>query len=78
MGHRHVPYAVRVHRTLMVNAGTFSSARTRAHLGNSFNIIDIEDEEINVSIYDIDTEKEQLMVEFARDKRHYVNKYYSK
>jgi 3',5'-cyclic AMP phosphodiesterase CpdA len=78
MGHRHVPYAVRVHRTLMVNAGTFSSARTRAHFGNSFNIIDIQDGAINVSKYDIGSEKEELMVEFDRDKRHYVNRYYSK
>ncbi len=76
MGHRHVPYAVRVHRTLMVNAGTFSSARTRAHLGNSFNIIDIEDGSINISIYHIDTKEERLMVEFNRKKRHYINRYY--
>jgi 3',5'-cyclic AMP phosphodiesterase CpdA len=78
MGHRHVPYAVRVHRTLMVNAGTFSSARTRAHFGNSFNIIDIDDGAINVSKFDIGSEKEQLMVEFDRENRHYVNRYYLK
>jgi 3',5'-cyclic AMP phosphodiesterase CpdA len=76
MGHRHVPYSVRVHRTLMVNAGTFSSARTRAHFGNSFNIIDIEDGVINVNKFDIGHEKEQIMVEFDRDNRHYVNRYY--
>jgi 3',5'-cyclic AMP phosphodiesterase CpdA len=76
MGHRHVPYAVRVHRTLMVNAGTFSSARTRAHFGNSFNIIDIANGAINISKYDIGSEKEQLMVEFDRENRHYVNRYY--
>ena len=77
MGHRHVPYSVRVHRTLMVNAGTFSSARTRGHMGNSFNIIDIIDGEITVKVHDIRTDKENTMVEFARDKRHYVNRYYS-
>lgn len=77
MGHRHVPYAVRVHRTLMVNAGTFSSARTRAHLGNSFNIIDIKGNEITVTMYDIENKKENIMVEFDREKRHYVNRYYT-
>jgi 3',5'-cyclic AMP phosphodiesterase CpdA len=78
MGHRHVPYAVRVHNTLMVNAGTFSSARTRAHLGNSFNIIDIDHGLITVTTYDIDKGKEKLMVEFDRDKNIYTNRYYSK
>jgi 3',5'-cyclic AMP phosphodiesterase CpdA len=77
MGHRHVPYAVRVHRTLMVNAGTFSSARTRAHMGNSFNIIDIENGAITVTMFDIDSRKEKVMVEFDREKRHYINRHYS-
>jgi 3',5'-cyclic AMP phosphodiesterase CpdA len=77
MGHRHVPFVVRVHRTLMVNAGTFSSARTRAHMGNSFNIIDIKDGEISVKMFDIESKSEKMMVEFDREKRHYVNRYYS-
>jgi 3',5'-cyclic AMP phosphodiesterase CpdA len=78
MGHRHVPYSVRVHRTLMVNAGTFSSARTRAHLGHGFNIIDLEGTQITVTSYDLNKEKEKLIVEFDRDNRIYVNRYYSK
>jgi 3',5'-cyclic AMP phosphodiesterase CpdA len=77
MGHRHVPYAVRVHNTLMVNSGTFSSSRTRAHLGNSFNIIDIQDKAIKVTIHHIEKEKEKVMVEFHRDNDIYVNRYYS-
>ncbi len=77
MGHRHVPYAVRVHNTLMVNAGTFSSSRTRAHLGNSFNIIDIQDNSIKVTIFDIQKEADKVMVEFDRDKKIYINRYYS-
>ncbi|HVQ01532.1 MAG TPA: metallophosphoesterase, partial [Candidatus Thermoplasmatota archaeon] len=28
MGHRHVPWAVKIHKTLLVNAGTFSCNRT--------------------------------------------------
>jgi len=77
MGHRHVPYAVRVHNTLMVNAGTFSSSRTRAHLGNSFNIIDIQDTGIEVTIHDIEKEIGKVMVEFDRDNGIYINRYYS-
>lgn len=78
MGHRHVPYAVRVHNTLMVNAGTFSSTRTRAHLGNSFNIIDTHDRAIKITAYNIEKEKEKVMVEFDRDKDTYINRYYSR
>jgi 3',5'-cyclic AMP phosphodiesterase CpdA len=77
MGHRHVPYAVRVHNTLMVNAGTFSSSRTRAHLGNSFNIIDIIDKSIVVTIHNIDTDEQKVMVEFNRDTNKYKNRYYN-
>ena len=78
MGHRHVPYAVRVHNTLMVNAGTFSSSRTRAHMGNSFNIIDIQGGAIKVTAFDIEKGKEKVMVEFHRDKNIYINRYYSR
>jgi 3',5'-cyclic AMP phosphodiesterase CpdA len=75
MGHRHVPYMVRVHNTLMVNAGTFSSARTRAHYGNSFNIIDIDQDLISVSTYNIGEQKEETMVKFDRNKNQFENKY---
>jgi 3',5'-cyclic AMP phosphodiesterase CpdA len=75
MGHRHVPFAVRVHRTLMVNAGTFSSARTRAHLGHSFNVIDIEDGTITLATYDLGLKKETKMVEFDRINKIYNNRY---
>lgn len=76
MGHRHVPYTVRVHNTLMINAGTFSSVRTRAHLGHSFNIIDSEDGLIKVTSHNLGKRKEKLMVEFDRDRGIYVNRYY--
>ncbi len=76
MGHRHVPYAVRVHNTLIVNAGTFSSARTRAHLGNNFNLIDVQEDAIKVTSYDIEKGKEKVMVEFDRANDIYINRYY--
>jgi len=64
MGHRHVPWAVKIHKTLLVNAGTFSCNRTRAHHGYTFNVIDIEDKIINVSIVDIKKGQTNKMVEF--------------
>ncbi len=77
MGHRHVPFSLRVHNTLMVNAGTFSSSRTRAHFGNSFNIIDVEGPAIIVTSYEIEDEKQTLMVKFDRENDVYMNRYYT-
>jgi len=76
MGHRHVPWAVKIHKTLLVNAGTFSCNRTRAHFGNTFNIIDIEDDEIEVTVVNIRKEKENKMIEFNLSDGCCENKYY--
>ena len=42
MGHRHVRRVLRISDTLLVNATTTSSIRTRGRLGHSINIIDIK------------------------------------
>jgi len=76
MGHRHVPWAVKIHKTLLVNAGTFSCNRTRAHHGNTFNIIDIDDDEIGVSIFNIRKDKTKKMIEFNISDGCCKNRYY--
>lgn len=76
MGHRHVPYGVKIHNTLLVNAGTFSSDRTRAHFGHTFNIIDIENNTIEVSVVHIENEKEEKMIQFNTAEEIYINRYY--
>jgi 3',5'-cyclic AMP phosphodiesterase CpdA len=76
MGHRHVPWGVKIHKTLLVNAGTFSCNRTRAHFGNTFNIIDIDDEEIEVTTVNIEKEKHKKMIEFNLIDGCCENKYY--
>ena len=76
MGHRHVPWAVKIHKTLLVNAGTFSCNRTRAHFGNTFNVIDIDDEEIEVTVFNIGKEKQKKMIEFNLEEGRCENKYY--
>jgi 3',5'-cyclic AMP phosphodiesterase CpdA len=76
MGHRHVPWAVKIHKTLLVNAGTFSCNRTRAHFGNTFNIVDINDDKIDVTVVDIGKEKSNKMIEFNFSDGCCVNKYY--
>jgi len=76
MGHRHVPWGVKIHKTLLVNAGTFSCNRTRAHFGNTFNIIDIDEDEIEVKVVDIGKEKEKKMIKFSLSDGFCQNKYY--
>ena len=77
MGHRHVPWAVKIHKTLLVNAGTFSCNRTRAHFGNTFNIIDIDKDEIEVTVVDIIKEKKKKMIEFNISDGCCDNRYYN-
>jgi 3',5'-cyclic AMP phosphodiesterase CpdA len=76
MGHRHVPWAVKIHKTLLVNAGTFSCTRTRAHFGNTFNIIDIDDDEIEVTVVNICKDKKKKMIEFNISDGCCDNRYY--
>jgi len=76
MGHRHVPWAVKIHKTLLVNAGTFSCNRTRAHYGNTFNIIDINDDIIEVTVINIRKDKKKKMIEFNLSDGCCDNRYY--
>ncbi len=41
MGHRHMRRTLKIEGSILVNAATLSSIRTRGRVGNSFNIIDI-------------------------------------
>ena len=76
MGHRHVPYGVKIHNTLLVNAGTFSCNRTRAHFGNTFNIIDIKNNSIVVTIVNIEKETQEKMIYFNLLDGCCINRYY--
>jgi len=76
MGHRHVPFGVKIHKTLLINAGTFSSNRTRAHFGNTFNIIEIDERKIEVKVVNIRNEKEEKMIEFNFEDGCCTNRYY--
>ena len=64
MGHRHVPFAVKIHKTLLVNAGTFSCNRTRAHFGNTFNIVDVDDDNISITVVDVRKEKQRKTIDY--------------
>jgi len=76
MGHRHVPWGVKINKSLFINAGTFSCNRTRAHFGNTFNIIDINNNEIEITVVDIGEDKKNKMIDFKLDKGECKNNYY--
>ena len=76
MGHRHVPWAVKIHKTLLVNAGTFSSNRTRAHFGNTFNIIDIDKTKVEVKVVNIRKDQRKKMIEFDLGNGCCINNYF--
>ena len=58
------------------NAGIFSCNRTRAHFGNTFNIIEINHDDISVTVVNVRKEEEKMMVHFNQKKGIYVNRYY--
>ncbi len=76
MGHRHVPYAVQVHKTLLVNAGTFSCTRTRAHFGHTFNIIEIEGASITINVVNVEKQSEKKIIHFDVTENTYFNELY--
>lgn len=78
MGHRHVPFAVQIHKTLLVNAGTFSCIRTRAHFGNTFNVINIDSDFIKIDVVNVSDEKKKLLIQFDLKEKCCLNTIYDK
>jgi len=76
MGHRHVPFAVKIHKTLLVNAGTFSCNRTRAHFGNTFNIVDVDDDNISITVVDVRKEKQRKTIDYNLSDGCCINRNY--
>ena len=76
MGHRHVPWAVKIHKSLLVNAGTFSCNRTRARFGNTFNVIDIDNDEIEITVVDIIKDNKRKMIKLNISDGSCKNCYY--
>lgn len=75
MGHRHVPYGVKLHNSLLINAGTFSCTRTRARFHNTFNIIEVEERFIRITVVDITDSSRREMIHFDRGNKKYMNKF---
>lgn len=60
MGHRHVSRVLRINQTILINAATTSSIRTRGRLGHSFNLVDVYSDKINLTEHNISSNKTML------------------
>ncbi len=49
-GHRHVPYAFSLSNTLIIHSGTVSSKRVRGFMPPSYNQIELDSEEIRITL----------------------------
>jgi len=73
MGHKHFPNVYRVENTVFVNAGTVSDKKTRHGDVNSYNIISIDEDNINVRIKR--TDDSQVDKSFSRREKHIFNNF---
>ena len=67
LGHRHYPNVYQVEQTVFVNAGTVSDKKTRHGDVNSFNIINVNDKNIDVTIRRMNDS--ELKNSYKRNKR---------
>lgn len=66
-GHRHTPYAWFLNNIAIVTAGSPSTEKVRANIPQSYNLISINDERIEVRVKEVGGE-ERIMAEYKRDK----------
>lgn len=67
-GHRHYPNVHKVERTLFINAGTFSSSKTRYGDVNSYGVIEIEDDRFRLTTRRINGESRVQQFFMAKPK----------
>lgn len=66
MGHRHVRRVIRIEGTVLSNAGTVSSWRTRGRFGHSFNIIDLlSDGTLSITEHKLDEDRQEVLAQYA-------------
>jgi 3',5'-cyclic AMP phosphodiesterase CpdA len=67
MGHRHVRRVLKIEGSILINAGTVSSIRTRGRFNHSFNIIDIyQDGTINIIERNLSSKKDVLLATYRK------------
>lgn len=53
-GHKHVPHVWKMNNTLFVTAGTVSSMKLRGNTHPSFNVLDINEDKVIITLYNYD------------------------
>lgn len=59
-GHKHVPHVWKMNNTLFVTAGTVSSMKLRGNTQPSFNLLEINDDETHITLYNYDGSTKEL------------------
>jgi 3',5'-cyclic AMP phosphodiesterase CpdA len=59
-GHRHIPYSWLLNNITIVNAGSASAMKLRANINNSYNIININDSSIDITLKEIGKKPQNL------------------
>lgn len=59
-GHKHVPHVWKMNNTIFSTAGTVSSMKLRGNIQPSYNIVEINDEEIEITLCNYDTTTKKL------------------
>ncbi|MBE6493990.1 MAG: metallophosphoesterase [Methanosphaera stadtmanae] len=59
-GHKHVPHAWKMNNTIFATAGTVSSLKLRGNTQPSYNVIDIDNQYIDISLHNSDGSIEKL------------------
>lgn len=68
MGHRHVRRALKIENTVLLNASTLSSIRTRGRLGHSFNVVDVfADGGMRITEKNLTTDSDLILGEYQRE-----------
>ena len=66
-GHRHVPYFWSISGVRIVHSGTAASERIRGTVGPSFNLIELGQEEVRVTLKDSSGGEDKSLAKFSRD-----------
>lgn len=66
-GHRHTPCAWLINNMAVVNAGSASAVKLRANIGNSYNIINIDDNTIEIILKEIG-KKPKTIAKYIKEK----------
>lgn len=59
-GHKHVPHVWKMKNTIFVTAGTVSSMKLRGNTHPSFNIIEIKEDDVTITLNNYDGTKKEL------------------